>query len=384
MIYLFLLSLFFIFYAYAGYPLLIWGFTFFRSEKNCGCSPHRDSARSKVTLIISAYNEGASIENKILNSLAIEYPRELLEIMVVSDASDDNTDQIVRNYSYRGISLQRYEGRLGKSECLNRAVPAAKGDIVIFSDANSLYESDAVMKLIRNFADPEIGFVTGSTRYISSRALGTIVEPISIYSRLEQLTKDLESRISSCVGADGAIFAIRKNLYKSLKRYDINDLVTPFTIIEQGYRGVFEKSAFCLEDTAKNIEGEFHRQVRITNRTIRAIASHSILLNPFRFGFFSFFLFSHKVCKLCVPFFLMTLIASNIIIAPKGGIFAIMLTLQLIFYAMAALYSTINAVSGLFSFGLIPKTFVVANCAIIVGWFRYFRGETFTTWTTGR
>ena len=384
MIYIFWLSILFILYAYVGYPMLLWVLAIFKTRRTSKCTAECDTSRKEVTLIISAYNEEKVIENKILNSLAIEYPGELLEIMVVSDASEDNTDRIVSNYADRGIVLQRYEGRLGKTECLNRTVPAAKGDIIIFSDANSLYDGNAVRELVKHFGDPAIGFVTGSSKYISSQASEPILEPIGIYSKLEQLTKGLESRIGSCVGADGAIFAIRKNLYKSLKRSDINDLVIPFNIIEQGYSGIFEKGAFCLENAAKNMEGEFYRQVRITSRTLRAIASHSILLNPFRFGSFSFALFSHKVCKLCVPFFLMTFMAANIIMLPRGGVFAVVLVLQLMFYAMAALHSFMDKVSGLSSFLSIPKTFAVANYAILMGWFKYFRGETFTTWTTGR
>lgn len=384
MIYLFWSSLFFILYAYVGYLMLLWAMAIIGAGRSLKCSKECDTPDKAVTLIISAYNEEDIIENKILNSLAIEYPKELLEIIVVSDASNDNTDMIVGNYTDRGIVLRRYEGRLGKTECLNRAVPTARGEIVIFSDANSLYDSKAVRELVKHFRDPVIGFVTGCTKYISSSASGTIVEPIGIYSKLEQLTKGLESRIGSCVGADGAIFAIRKDLYKSLKQADINDLVIPFTIIEQGQRGIFEKGAFCAENAAKDMEGEFYRQVRITSRTLRAIASHNILLNPFRFGFFSFALFSHKVCKLCVPFFLIIFMGTNIILLPQGGIFAVMLALQLIFYALAALHSVTDKVSGLSSYLSIPKTFAVANYAILMGWLKYFRGETFTTWTTGR
>jgi len=384
MIYPFWFSLFFILYAYLGYLLLLWVLVHIRGDKESNHLDEGNTFRPSVTLIISAYNEEEVIEDKILNSVALVYPKELLEIVVVSDASQDNTDRIAARYSGKGIVLRRYEGRIGKTECLNSAVPLARGDIIIFSDANSLYDRNAVQELVKHFRDPRIGFVTGSTRYVSPLQSDGIVEPIGIYSRLEMLTKDLESRIGSCVGADGAIFAVRKGLYRQLKEFDINDLVIPFRIIAEGFRGVFEKEAFCLEHVAKSMKGEFYRQVRITSRTIRAIVSNIVLLNPFRFGFYSIELFSHKICKLCVPFFLIVCLITNLLILDDGKAYAYMLFGQVAFYILAAIHASALPVKGLSSLLSIPKTFAVANCAILWGWLKYFRGETYTTWRTGR
>jgi cellulose synthase/poly-beta-1,6-N-acetylglucosamine synthase-like glycosyltransferase len=378
---IFWLSIFFILYAYVGYPLLLWLLTSFRAGRMPDNSA--DSARfdSSVTLLISAYNEEEVIEKKILNSLAIDYPKELLEIVVVSDASRDNTDRIVERYADQGIVLNRHEGRIGKTECLNRAVPSAKGRIIVFSDANSLYDAHAVRGLVKHFGDPKIGFVTGSTRYISSLTGEPTAEPIGLYSRLEHLTKSFESKIGSCVGADGAIFAIRKNLYQALKQSDINDLVIPFTIIEQGHRGIFENGAFCLEPAAKNMSKEFERQIRITNRTIRAIVSHRILLNPLRFGIFSFELVSHKICKLFVPFFLILCLVSNLLVVNTSMVYAALLSVQVAFYILAVARAPLKGFSSLVS---IPKTFAMTNCAIAIGWLKYLKGETFTTWGPSR
>ena len=334
-----------------------------------------------VTLIISAYNEEQVIEKKVLNSLAINYPRDLLNIVVVSDASNDGTDQIVEKFSEQGVVLSRHEGRIGKTECLNRTVPESRGEIIIFSDANSIYDINAVSELVKHFRNPEIGFVTGYTKYTSSQTGGLTAEPIGLYSRLEHMAKSLESSIGSCVGADGAIFAIRKKLYTSLKPTDINDLVIPFTIIEKKYRGIFEINAFCLEPTAKNLEKEFRRQVRIANRTIRAIVNHRILLNAFRFGMFSFELFSHKICKLLVPLFMLSCLTTNLFISNRSIIYAAFLALQAIFYTLAFLKIPRKGLSSLFE---IPKTFTVANFAIALGWLKYFKGETYTTWGTSR
>ena len=381
MITIFWLSICLILYAYAGYPLLLWLITSISGKRMGDKTPDVKEFTSPVTLLISAYNEEQVIEKKILNSLSLDYPKDMLDIVVVSDASSDGTDQIVKQYSEHGVTLKRYDGRIGKTECLNRAVPEARSDIIIFSDANSLYDVKAVRELVNHFRNPEIGLATGCTKYISSLTGELTAEPIGLYSRLEHLTKRLESCMGSCVGADGAIFAIRKKLYAALKPTDINDLVIPFTIIEQGYRGIFEENAFCLEPAAKNMDREFDRQVRIANRTIRAIVNHAKLLNPFKFGIFSFELFSHKICKLLVPLFMFLCLTVNLFISSRSVLYAALLMGQAFFYVLAFFRMPFKGLSSLIS---VPKTFAVTNYAIALGWLKYFRGETFTTWGTSR
>jgi hypothetical protein len=206
-------------------------------------------------------------------------------------------------------------------------------------------------------------------------------EALGIYTKLELMTKGLESRLGSCIGADGAIFAIRKELYSPLKDYDINDLVIPLSINQQGYRGVQQPQAVCFEGTAGSPKGEFHRQVRIASRTIRAIMNYRQLLNPFRFGLLSFELFSHKVCRYLVPLFLIALLSSNVLLAGSGGVFQAALVAQGIFYAgagAAALKSNIGLLSQMAD---AARTFVVVNAAIALAWVKYFQGETYTTWS---
>jgi len=253
-----------IFYTYFGYTLFLWLITYFIPKKS---SISQETYFPTVSLIISAYNEEDVIEEKILNSLSLEYPKELFEIIVVSDDSTDRTDEITARYSKDGAILKNYKGRIGKTSCLNRAVPEAKGEIIVFSDANSIYNNKAIRNLIKHFKDTSIGFVTGRTKYVSQYG-NSVAESTNLYTKLELITKSLESKIFSCVGADGAIFAIRKMLFNSLKDYDINDFVIPLNIIKQGYRGLLDRDAFCIEKTARDSEGEFNRQVRISCRTI--------------------------------------------------------------------------------------------------------------------
>jgi len=365
-----------ILYAYAGYPVLI---RMIASLTPKNRTRFDNSNLPTVSLLISAYNEEDSIEGKIVNSRLLNYPKEFLEIMVVSDGSDDGTNEIVGKYENQGVVLKYYEGRIGKTACLNHAVAAAQGEIIIFSDANSLYDKDAIKNIVANFADDKIGFVTGHTRYFAEEDDSTS-SSIGIYSKIEKFTKKAESKIGSCVGADGAIFAIRKHLYKSLRDVDINDFVIPLQVIRQGFKGVFEENAFCTEKTAGNPRGEFKRQIRITNRTLRALMNNIALFNPLAYGIFSFELFSHKVVKFLSPFFAIILVFSNIVLINSGIMYRLFLMVQVMLILLASLGHFARGFNVLSRSSSICSTFVTMNLAILGGWYQFLKGETYTTW----
>jgi len=367
-----------ILYAYVGYPAFLWLVSRVGRFDESSCAGESGHLPS-VTLIISAYNEEKVIREKIENTLSLDYPRELLEIVIISDGSSDRTCEIVLEFANKSIVLRHYEGRIGKTACLNRALPLAAGGIIVFSDANSSYEKGALKALLGPFQNNTVGFVTGWTKYGSGD--GAAPYSLGLYSRLELITKELESCLGSCIGADGAIFAIRKELYLPLKDYDINDLVIPLSINQQGYRGVLQREAICFEKDAGSPKGEFHRQVRITSRTIRAIMNHRQLLNPFRFGLLSFELFSHKVCKFLVPLFLVALLVSNLLLAGSGGFFLTALIAQGIFYVAAGAASFVPKRSLLSRMVEAARIFVVVNVAIALGWVKYLQGEAYTTWS---
>jgi len=375
----FWVSLLAISYAYIGYPAILWlasrlgGF----GQKNAA---GQGTQLPSVTLIVSAYNEESVIGEKIENALSLDYPRELLEIVIISDGSTDRTGEIVLKFANQGVVLRHYEGRIGKTACLNRALPLAAGGIIVFSDANSTYEKGALKALLRPFQDRTVGFVTGWTQYGSGEDMSA-ADSLGVYSKLELITKELESRLGSCIGADGAIFAIRKELYLPLNDYDINDFVIPLSINEQGYRGVLQREAICFEKDAGSPKGEFRRQVRITSRTIRATMNYRQLLNPFRFGLLSFELFSHKVCKFLVPIFMVAMLVTNLILAVNGTFFLMALIAQGIFYVAAGSASFVPKKSVLSRMVEAAKIFVVVNAAIALAWAKYWQGETYTTWS---
>jgi cellulose synthase/poly-beta-1,6-N-acetylglucosamine synthase-like glycosyltransferase len=279
-------------YVVVSYPLLLRLIVAIR-----GARPVRQGdALARVSFVISAYNEADVIRQKLLNTLAIDYPAELREIVVVSDCSDDGTDEIVQEFAGRGVRLARQHERRGKTAGLNRTVESLTGDIVVFSDANAMYEPDALRKLVRNFADSEVGYATGEARYLlNGQAAADAGE--RAYWSYEMQMKRLETQLGSMVGGDGAIYAIRKPLWRNLPEDAINDFLNPLQIVEAGWRGVYEPEAVCYEETSGGFKSEYKRRVRIVSRSWRAVFQAPGVLNPFRVGLFSWCLVSHKVLR---------------------------------------------------------------------------------------
>ncbi len=334
--------------------------------------------RPLVSVVISVYNEEQIIKEKIQNALALDYPAEKLEILIVSDGSTDDTEKIVSGFSDKRLVLKAFKERAGKTACLNRAVPEARGEIILFTDANSMFPRDVLLKVVRNFADPEIGLVTGWTRYGD---VDQKEDTTGIYSRFEKWTKIQESQISSCVGADGAIFAIRKELYQTLREDDINDFVIPLNVIRQGKRVVMDPEVYCFEKSADEAGKEYDRQVRITNRTLKAIRRNLEFLNPLRYGYFTYFLFSHKMMRFLVPFFLIATFGINLVLLRTSYLYGLSIGLQLAAYAIA-LSSILGFKTG--RVGLIAKFFMVTMLAQLMAWFRTIAGTSDTMWTPQR
>ncbi|MGE0592996.1 MAG: glycosyltransferase family 2 protein [Vicinamibacterales bacterium] len=298
MLALLLVSIGVLWYIVAGYPLALRLLVWLRGPRLV----RRGDIRPRVSLVISAYNEAAVIRQKIENALALDYPSGLLDVVVVSDESDDGTDDIVREFADRGVVLARQVPRRGKTAGLNRTVPGLQGEIVVFSDANAMYEPDALLKLVRNFADPSVGFVTGEARYLDTGMAAADVGERAYWS-YEMQVKRLETAVGSMVGGDGAIYAIRRELWRELPENAINDFLNPLQIVEAGWRGVYEPEAVAWEETAGATGSEYRRRVRIVSRSWRAVFLAPGVLNPFRVGLFTWCLLSHKVLRWFIGLF---------------------------------------------------------------------------------
>lgn len=344
-------------------------------------------AKPKLTLAISAYNEVDCISNKIANALAIDYPAEQLEIAVVSDSSDDGTDDVVKGFSNRGVILHRQEMREGKSVGLSEFCSLASGEILVFTDANSMFEPDALEKLVRHFDDPKVGYTVGKQLYNNPTNQSASADSENVYWSLELKLKEWESRLSSVVGADGAIFALRKELFEPMVAEDINDFLLPLKAVAKGYQGVFEPEAVCVEDAAPDFQGEFRRKCRIVSRGLLAVYKVPQCLNPFKVGWFAFQLLGHKLLRWLTPLFLLVMFATSGWLATSGttertGLYLSLLILQVAGYATAALY----AVPMLRRFRLVyfAYYFFLINFAAIIGISLFLSGRTIGVWKPQR
>ncbi|QDV26827.1 Poly-beta-1,6-N-acetyl-D-glucosamine synthase [Aureliella helgolandensis] len=342
---------------------------------------------ASVSLVVSVFNEAEVIREKIENALALDYPPQLLEILVISDASDDATDEIVSQYQSPNVRLCRQEQRLGKSAGLSEFCPTAQGDILVFTDANSMFRPDALSKLVRHFDNPSIGYTVGKQLY-SDANQGASADSENVYWNIELKIKEWESRLSSVVGADGAIYALRKELFQPLAPEDINDFVLPLKVITQGLRGIFDPEAVCFEEAAPSFQGEFRRKYRIVNRSLRAVTKVPQTLNPFRVGWFAFQLWGHKVLRWLGPVFMILMLVSAILLCwheratHQGMLYTILLGLQLAGYALAALY-LLPFCRGM-RLVYIAYYFLLVNVAAAVGIGLLLSGKTIGVWKPQR
>jgi len=364
------------------YPPLIYALSRCRGPVRPG------SALPSVTLVISAYNEAEVIGEKLDNAMCLEYPQDRLEVIVISDASSDETDAIVRRYADRNVRLCRQEQRLGKSAGLSQFCPDARGEILVFTDANSIFRPDALAKLVRHFDDPNVGYTVGCQLY-DNVDQGASAESESFYWGLELRLKAWESRLCSVVGADGAIYALRKELFEPLAPEDINDFLLPLKVVVKGYRGLFDPEAICYERAAPHFHGEFRRKYRIVNRSLRAATKVLGAFNPFRVGWFALELICHKLLRWLGPVFLVVMLASSVGLAmaelrsPDGfGIFGVLLVLQLIGYALALLY-LLPPLRGV-RIVYIAYYVLLINFAAAVGLGLLAAGHTIGTWKPQR
>lgn len=358
-------------YTYFAYPLTI------RLLAYCRRDCRKGGGLPSVSLIVSAYNEEAILSEKLENSTGLDYPASHLETLVISDASDDGTDAVAKSYHGRGVVLFRQESRRGKSAGLTRFVPQAGGEILVFSDANSMYQPNAIRMLVRHFADPQVGFVIGHQRYLDDISAASQSE--SLYWRYETWLKVNESKVGSVVCGDGAMLAMRAELFEPLRDDDINDSYLPLRIVARGYRGLLDPEAVCYERTANDFWGEFRRRARIVNRAFGAVLRVPQVLNPFRVGLFAYQVLFHRVLRWLVPFFMVAMLLSSAYLAAQNEqIYAAMLALQLLFYgtALLALVPGVRQLKPVY----ITSYFCVANAAAALGVIRLMLGKRVTTW----
>lgn len=372
---IFLICVFWIIYVYIGYPLLVYVLGTILNR-----NPVKGPFEPKVTILIPAFNEKEHIAETIENKLQLEYPKNKVEIIVISDESNDGTDEIVRKYISHGVKLIRQVPRQGKTSGLNLAMNEASGDIIVFSDANSMYDKKALKYLSENFFDPKVGYVTGKMVYANTE--GKIIgDGCSSYMRYENFIRKYETHLNSVVGVDGGIDAVRKNLYVNMKPDQLPDFVLPLNVSEQGFRVVYEDRALLKEESLSSTSSEFRMRVRVALRAIWALYDKRKLFNPFRYPIFSWELISHKLLRYLVFIPQFALLLLNIALLFEGEIYIWFFVMQILFYFLCVMGYIAEKKKKATSFAVsVPYYILVLNCASAFAFFRFLRGEKVVLW----
>lgn len=376
---LIILLLIIIFYSYLGYPLTLFFFSIFSRHKTI----KDDNFLPGVSLLIAAYNEEDTIAEKIKNSLELDYPKDKMDIVIVSDGSTDKTDEIVKKFESSGVRLFRVEGRVGKTEARNQAVLAMRREIIVFSDATAIYEKDAIKKLVRNFADPSVGMVSGNLTYFE-KGPGTMGPATKLYWNYEKSIKRAQSKLYTLTGSVGCINAFRRKLYHVLPPNIIEDFTEPLMIIAQDYRIVYEEEAVSYERTTQKPSQEFRMRVRVIRGGMKGFIYAFKRLTFKKHGLVLFQLFGHKVLRWLMPVFLILLFLTNLLsfIFSHNPVIDFLMMAQFICYSMAILGMTWKPTGIIGKICSIPTYFVIINAASLKALCLTLTTDLEATWET--
>jgi cellulose synthase/poly-beta-1,6-N-acetylglucosamine synthase-like glycosyltransferase len=365
----------FILYAYFGYPVLLRAMAAFRNKP-----VSKAPVQPKLSLIIAAHNEQDRIREKLDNALSINYPSEHREIIVTSDGSTDRTNEIVLSYAHKGVRLITRPERHGKEYAQRRAIDAASGSILVFSDVATILEKNSLACISENFHDQSIGCVSSEDRIVADSGA---IEGEGAYVKYEMLLRRLESRVNSLVGLSGSFFAVRRELCQNWSTTLPSDFVLVIQAVKQGYRAISDPSAIGYYKTVHTEKEEFQRKVRTVMRGIAVVMTYPEILNPLKYGFFSIQFISHKLLRWLVPFFMVSAFLSNIPLMANSSVYQGIFTTQLAFYALAALGFSVARLNQRLFFK-IPLFLMLSNLSIAIAWIRYFAGQRVVLWDPSR
>jgi len=367
-----------IIYTYFGYPLLLVLMTAGKKE----LQPVSSDNLPCVSFIISAHNEETIIGEKLLNTFELDYPQDRLEIVVVSDGSEDTTPSIVRQFENRNVRLVEIREHVGKTPAQNEAVRQTSGEILVFSDANSMFDTQSVKKLVGMFSDGRVGCVCGELRYRNTGET-SIGKSESTYWRYEQFCKKRESLLGSLLGVNGAIYSIRCSCFVELNEDIISDFILPMEIYGSGSEVRYCSQAVAYENTSKSYEDEFRRKKRIIVRSFYGLLKNARFLNPFSYGFFAVEIWSHKLLRWFVPVMLTGMLVTSALLM-HNIFFRYAFITQVVFYLLALLGMAGGEKTRKLSIFYIPYYFSVINIAALLALCEMLMGKRYRTWSTKR
>ncbi|MDA9101199.1 glycosyltransferase family 2 protein [Omnitrophica bacterium] len=374
--FLFWLGFFTVLYAYAGYPLALWVISKFaeRPVKKGHYEP-------RVSIILSAFNEERFIEAKLTNLLQADYPDYKIEIIVGSDGGRDDTDAIVSKFDSERVRFFRFVKNLGKPHVLNSLMREAHGTVVVFTDARQEFPAHSIRELVENFHDPDVGCVSGELLF-RRRADGSIGQGMGAYWTYEKFLRKTESKIGSMLGATGAIYAIRRQFFVPLPANTLaDDMYVPLSIIQKGYRAVFDSKAIAYDEVSSTSRQEMIRKIRTLAGNWQIFRNMPQLLNPAQ-STVAIQLISHKLLRLMVPLCIVVMFLSNLMLMDQTFYQGVMIA-QLLFYGFAfwEWRGEKKKIKGKKGIGYLPYTFCVLNYAAFKSIFYYLSKGKLGTWT---
>ncbi|WP_207532899.1 glycosyltransferase family 2 protein [Desertivirga arenae] len=380
----FWLSLFIVFYTFLGYGILLYFLIKIRrSVKGKRPIPEVDfQDLPTCTLVIAAYNEEGFIREKISNTLQLAYPEGKLDILFVTDGSNDRTPDIIGEFPQ--LKLMHRPERSGKIAAVHRAVEQVHTDVIVFTDANTYLNKEALITICRHYADPKVGAVAGEKRVMAGEEADASAAGEGFYWKYESTLKKWDSELYSVVGAAGELFSVRKSLYQPVSKDAIlDDFMISMLIAEKGYRIIYEPEAYASETASADVSEELKRKVRIAAGGIQSIIWLKGLFNIFKYGTLSFQYISHRVLRWTItPFLLILAFILNVLIAlqPEELLFQLLLLAQILFYLMAFIGYLFEKKNLRIKILFIPYYFCVMNYAVLAGIIRYFRKQQSAVW----
>lgn len=360
-------------YTYLGYPLFVWTWSCLRPR-----AVRRREYEATLSVLVVAQNEARRIQERVENLLALDYPPERLEVMLASDGSTDGTEEQARRYAARGLRVFAFATRRGKPAVLNEVVPQARGEIVVLADARQRFEAGVLHALVAPFADPSVGAVSGEL-FLANAAGTAVGDGVGLYWRYEKFIRRNESRVDSLVGATGAIYAIRRDLFEPIPEDTVlDDVLIPLRIVRRGYRAVFEPEARAYDRAAATAAEEFTRKVRTIAGNFQLFAVNRWLLSPRRNRLWLQTL-SHKGLRLLTPVLLATALTANLLLT-QSAFYIWTLAGQVAFYTAAVSGWAFRDRPANCPLLTVPYMICLLSWATVVAFMRFLSGRQTVTW----
>ena len=385
---IFWFCLFLLFYTYVAYGLFLWIAVKIKRvfNKEQKTPSYNEEDLPKVTFMVAAYNEKDWIVEKIKNTLALDYPKDKIEFFFVTDGSNDGTPDVIKNYKYDAenvVKVFHKDERRGKIAAVERVMEFVKTPIVIFTDANTNVNKNAVRAIVRHYKDPKIGAVAGEKRIFIGKKDAANAAGEGIYWKYESAIKKLDFEWYSVVGAAGELFSLRTELYQAVPPDTvIEDFYMTLKIAQNGYRVAYEPTAYAIESSSASVSEELKRKIRIAAGGLQAISRLTALLNVFKYGKLSIQYISHRVLRWTLaPLALPFLFLSNLFLALSGNRFyQLIFAAQVLFYLSAALGYLLEKKHIKFKAFFVPYYFCIMNYAVYRGFGRFMKGSQTVVW----